>query len=575
MVHYQEFLKQSEELKQKSKPTSTSTSVPSTSGGDACKKQQKMSGFLKQEEMPAQGKEAKTISTKIARMIAMCHLPYRFVEEKGFVELIQHLKPTYHIPVSTTFSRQIVPDLYNSERQKLQLLLKEDLIDKASADSPKNVALTTDNWTSKAGDSYMSLTCHYTTDFDCKSVTLGNIVVEESHTGENLRQRLCEMTKSWCLPPPDEQSPIKIFIVTDNASNLKAAISGTNYIHRFCFAHTLQLAISDAKTATPGVKQVISKARKIVGHYNKSSAARSRLCRVQDTMQLPKLKLIQDIETRWCSEYAMLERLLLLRGAIAAELSSSSTDTDTLSSTEWRLVEGVVEIMKPFAEATRESSGNSYPTASMIIPMIHCLKAATSNFVRQNDHTPGITFARNLIMTLNSRFPLYKTDDVNALCTIVDPRYKAALFEDGNERQHAISMLNKALSTSTFVDEQQLDSTNEVQTESTGSLWDELDKLPLSSQPQVNESSSKMKAIESYLAAPRLPRRCNPHEWWTHNKHHHPAIAKIADNYLSLPATQVASERVFSTAGNIVTRRRELLLPQHVDELTFLHDNLK
>ncbi|KAL3195414.1 hypothetical protein MRX96_015876 [Rhipicephalus microplus] len=35
------------------------------------------------------------------------------------------------------------------------------------------------------------------------------------------------------------------------------------------------------------------------------------------------------------------------------------------------------------------------------------------------------------------------------------------------------------------------------------------------------------------------------------------------------------SERLFSTAGNVVTSRRELLLPDHVEQLVFLHENLR
>lgn len=35
------------------------------------------------------------------------------------------------------------------------------------------------------------------------------------------------------------------------------------------------------------------------------------------------------------------------------------------------------------------------------------------------------------------------------------------------------------------------------------------------------------------------------------------------------------SERLFSTAGNVVTSRQELLLPDHVEQLVFLHENLR
>ncbi|GAA6096662.1 zinc finger BED domain-containing protein 1-like [Tachysurus ichikawai] len=49
--------------------------------------------------------------------------------------------------------------------------------------------------------------------------------------------------------------------------------------------------------------------------------------------------------------------------------------------------------------------------------------------------------------------------------------------------------------------------------------------------------------------------------------------AMLAKSYLSVPATSTASERLFSVAGNIVTKKRASLTSEHVDMLTFLHCN--
>ena len=44
--------------------------------------------------------------------------------------------------------------------------------------------------------------------------------------------------------------------------------------------------------------------------------------------------------------------------------------------------------------------------------------------------------------------------------------------------------------------------------------------------------------------------------------------------FLAIPATSVPSERVFSTAGDIITADRARLKPQHVDKLLFLKKEL-
>ena len=45
--------------------------------------------------------------------------------------------------------------------------------------------------------------------------------------------------------------------------------------------------------------------------------------------------------------------------------------------------------------------------------------------------------------------------------------------------------------------------------------------------------------------------------------------------YLCIPATSAPSERIFSTANQIVTKKRSNLLPEHVNMFIFLHDNFK
>ncbi|EZA46507.1 Zinc finger BED domain-containing protein [Ooceraea biroi] len=52
----------------------------------------------------------------------------------------------------------------------------------------------------------------------------------------------------------------------------------------------------------------------------------------------------------------------------------------------------------------------------------------------------------------------------------------------------------------------------------------------------------------------------DPLEWWKSHENRFPLVAQLAKKYLSIPATSVASERTFSTAGNIVTAKRSCLV---------------
>ncbi len=80
--------------------------------------------------------------------------------------------------------------------------------------------------------------------------------------------------------------------------------------------------------------------------------------------------------------------------------------------------------------------------------------------------------------------------------------------------------------------------------------------------------------IDLYRREASIPLSCCPLNWWRENRSKYPLLSPLAKAYLSIPATSVPSERVFSTAGDIVTAQRSQLLPEIVDMLIFLKKNM-
>ena len=80
--------------------------------------------------------------------------------------------------------------------------------------------------------------------------------------------------------------------------------------------------------------------------------------------------------------------------------------------------------------------------------------------------------------------------------------------------------------------------------------------------------------VASYRAADGIAVGGDPLAWWKVNDKKFPHIAMMARCYLAVPATSVPSERVFSTAGDIVTAKRSCLNPENVDILIFLKKNM-
>jgi len=80
--------------------------------------------------------------------------------------------------------------------------------------------------------------------------------------------------------------------------------------------------------------------------------------------------------------------------------------------------------------------------------------------------------------------------------------------------------------------------------------------------------------LEGYMNMPNIERHKNLFIWWKQHESSFPRILQLAKQYLSMPASSVCSERLFSEAGNIFEEKRSRLLPRNGEMLLFLHHNL-
>ncbi|ESO07503.1 hypothetical protein HELRODRAFT_170040 [Helobdella robusta] len=85
------------------------------------------------------------------------------------------------------------------------------------------------------------------------------------------------------------------------------------------------------------------------------------------------------------------------------------------------------------------------------------------------------------------------------------------------------------------------------------------------------KTNDKSKAVSKECNA--VLSRGRPATWWKFNTRKYPTISKVAQVYLAPPPTSVPSERLFSTAGDIITEHRTRLLPDNAEKLIFLKYN--
>jgi hypothetical protein len=88
---------------------------------------------------------------------------------------------------------------------------------------------------------------------------------------------------------------------------------------------------------------------------------------------------------------------------------------------------------------------------------------------------------------------------------------------------------------------------------------------------KYSQGADKSSEITQYLQCPLCKFEDNPFMQWENMKGIYPTLAKLAPRYLSIVATSVPSERLFSKAGLILTQQRNKLKGKRLSKLLFLH----
>ena len=501
----------------------------------------------RKEKYPTDDTRKHAIDNLIMNMIIRDTRPFSIVEDQGFLALINYLNPRYQMIARSTIRDKRLPALYNLKKEEI----KKELLESQS------VAITTDSWTSISTQSYTTITAHYIDkDWVQKSKVLYTRSNGKRHTSENLEAELRECFIEFGINNKVD------YIVTDNANNITKAANDLK-THHPCLAHCINLAVKDALKET-GTQELVAKVKAIVAFFKKSPKQTEKLKDVHKANNTQFKKLKQECETRWNSTYDMLQSYIhqhteitgILCKAGKATLCLAEPDEDK-GEDEVAKVKEIIETLQPMKEATEELSGEKFTTLSKVVPMITALKKKT-----ENQTTP---LAMALFTELSLRFDEFLTEDYLKITTALDPRFKFRKVEA--EICKKLRTLLPEPEKQKNVSEAKPEWEDKKKRSTFWSFWDEDDE-------DIQETSSAADLeLQYYCKMPNLQRTCNPLEWWKAQCHALPELSKLARKFLCIPATSVPSERVFSKAGEIVSKRRASIKPKHVDMLIFLNKN--
>ena len=79
--------------------------------------------------------------------------------------------------------------------------------------------------------------------------------------------------------------------------------------------------------------------------------------------------------------------------------------------------------------------------------------------------------------------------------------------------------------------------------------------------------------IKAYIDEPSIPLDTNPLVWRKQAAYKFPMLSKLAIDILVVQSTSVPSERIFCTAGDVISKKRSRLTGDHVNEIILLNKN--
>ena len=179
-----------------------------------------------------------------------------------------------NFPVEAIFHELLFPTLYEQTRSSVAAEVQE--IEFFSA--------TTDLWSSKTMEPYLSYTIHYVgSDWQMHSRCLQTSFCSEDHTGENLAAALRASLESWNL---DEHN--QTCITSDSGTNVICAAEKLSWTRLPCFGHVLHNATKNDNR----ISRAFGICRKIVCTFSHSWKKKRELTKVQADLKIPNHSLV-------------------------------------------------------------------------------------------------------------------------------------------------------------------------------------------------------------------------------------------------------------------------------------------
>lgn len=417
-------------------------------------------------------------------------------------------------------------------------------------------SISMDGWTDKCRKmSYFGITIHYITE------VMGHLIINdrvllireltaEKKSGSYLKSKILEYLSEFGLLSCLEN---KIVFVTDRGTNIRAAVKHYQAIP--CMAHMIHNCVEEMLDKNP----IVSAIAAIVKYFKASGL---------NAMFDQTLK--SYVSTRWSSVYRMLESVIQRWEQIRDILIQRKVHLKELNSTSLEELKLLRDFLKPFASATSEIEATKNPTLDTVRPwytalanhlqinrtdpeMIVNLKEIGYGYW-MNNIGPNISLLHDVAVFLNPMLKSLKTftnehktkvyDKTKEMMAAFKP---AEIPNDRNERheQPPTPPAGMSAAMAAFYNDDVEDNDGD--------------------HDRILRELEEYKNLRTGTFEPILV-------WWQRQKSYFPRLYGVVRFVFAIPGSSAAPERLFSTAGRLVTHRPNMR-SERVDDILFLKSN--
>ncbi len=435
------------------------------------------------------------------------------------------------------------------------------------------IACTFDLWTSSAGRKYLAVTYHGVDE----NWRLFHCVLDVVHFRGSTQSEVIAAVVRGCIEKHLPVDKLVTVVVSDGGGDAKHAREDLlEFDGHDCFNHDLNLCLGDAVKLATGASKDFATMEHLIREIESDKNLRLFFENMQKIAGFEVAqKFVHRNDTRWTGLADAVAKFLKMRSMFfvdnedgAAEATKQSIledwpahlSQDVFQWAYWERLKVYNEMLVPLSVATKCAQSLSVPTGSRVPKLISDMKTAWIQLVAKHRGSEK-EFGEALLQCLSNRCDKYISFPGNTLkAACLDPSQSRFLEEYGVSKEVIDKSWEGIVKEGfdEFVAIQKAASEDEV----------ELDDAI---------ARAQVYALKAFLSKAKVTADSeDPLQFYRDNvtncRTYAPLACRVATNLLAIPAGESHAERVFSWAGGFVTKLRNRLGDETLQELVVMHD---